>query len=472
MERNTVRGFSESRRLGWLLAAAVGCVFLLELTVELRNNEDSGEVREIGSGSKIAASELESKRFLILERKSREATRRAADELVAGKVKQFANKRRDLVRKIALKKGREVPPKIEEFFAALERGNWDEIESRWKDLAAKSGQYSGSTHDPAFNDFWPAVLDAYGVAEQAHLWPSEKLLEYGNSILDSLKPGMIYVGGTDAGRWIPELLNETGGGEGHVIITQNAFADSRYMEFMQTLYGERMNALTEDDSKRAFEEYVSDAKRRWEHDQRLPDEPKQLRPNEDVKMVDGKIQVSGQVAVMSINEKLLNMLMEKNPDVGFAMQQSFPFRSTYETASINGPVMELRAGEGENSLTSERAREAVDFWQRTASQLTGNDDSNNSKEVRSAYAHLAASQGMLLLERNFPEEAEQAFRSATQIAPGNPEAVMNFVNLLTSQGRQSEAIPVAQQAAIANPSNRALQELLINLQRGGNLPRN
>ena len=51
------------------------------------------------------------------------------------------------------------------------------------------------------------------------------------------------MGGTDPGRWIPELLNETSSGEEHIIVTQNAFADGRYLDFMNTLYGEPGDSL-------------------------------------------------------------------------------------------------------------------------------------------------------------------------------------------------------------------------------------
>src|SRR5207249_1287458 len=144
-------------------------------------------------------------------------------------------------------------PEVEKFFDAIEFGRWEEIEAQWNVMAKRSGQYENSTHAPELDPFWMAVLDAYGVAEQAHLWPAQKLLEYGHAVLDSLKPGMVYVGGTDNGRWIPELLNETAEGERHIMVTQNAFADGRYLEFMSEVYGEQMAALTKDDSQRAFQ---------------------------------------------------------------------------------------------------------------------------------------------------------------------------------------------------------------------------
>jgi hypothetical protein len=40
-------------------------------------------------------------------------------------------------------------------------------------------------------------------------------------------PGMVYVGGDDNGRWVPELINDTSDGEHHIVITQNCLADGR-----------------------------------------------------------------------------------------------------------------------------------------------------------------------------------------------------------------------------------------------------
>ena len=164
--------------------------------------------------------------------------RPTAEEIVTGKVGQFGRNRRELVRAIGRRSQKEVPPEVEKFFDAVESGQWEEIKAQWDVLAKHSGQYESSTnHWEAMDPFWPTVLDAYGVAEQAHLWPAQKLLDYGNAILDSLRPGMVYVGGTDNGRWIPELLNETGEGEQHIIVTQNALADGRYVDFEKRCTG-------------------------------------------------------------------------------------------------------------------------------------------------------------------------------------------------------------------------------------------
>src|SRR5712664_4390170 len=206
----------------------------------------------------------------------------SAEEIVATKLSQFGRNRRDVMRGMAKRFKVEVRPDVERFFDAVEGGKWEEIEAAFQPMFE---QRKAGTRDD-LNNVWGPILEAYGVAESTHLWPAQKLLDYGNAILDSLRPGMVYVGGTDNGRWIPELLNETSDGEQHIMVTQNAFADGRYMEYMNTLYGDRMAALTEEDSQKAFKDYLTDAQKRLEHDQQFPDEPKQIRPGEDIRVTD------------------------------------------------------------------------------------------------------------------------------------------------------------------------------------------
>jgi len=96
----------------------------------------------------------------------------------------------------------------------------------------------------------------------------------------------------------------------------------------------RINSLTHDDSQRAFEDYRADAQKRLLHDQQFPDEPKQIRPGENVSLIDNQVQVSGQMAVMAINERLFQTLLDKNPDASFAIEQSFPFKSMYSAPPV------------------------------------------------------------------------------------------------------------------------------------------
>jgi len=430
--------------LQWRWIVLTGCA-LLALVGVLRPSRRPAPDGAAGDSSRVAAAESASDsshpraQSYGHHRSSAASPTATAEEIVAAKVARFGRSRREFVYAVARRTGKPVPADVERFFDAIEAGDWERIETEWKGLSKRSRQYEGSTSDPGLDPFWMAVLDAYGAAEQAHEWPAQQLLDYGNGILNSLRPGMVYVGGTDNGRWIPELLNETGEGEPRVMLTQNALADGRYLEYVTELYGGRLNSLSSEDSQRAFQEYVADAQKRLEHDQQFPDEPKQLRPGEDVRVVDGKMQVGGQVAVMSINEKLLQALMTKNLDLSFAIQESFPFKGTYADALPLGPLMELRAREGQDASMAERAEQTLDYWRGAAQQVLSDPDAIGSAAALKSYSHDSVATANLLVAHNLHAEAEEAYRLAMRFWPENSESTVGLADLLASTGRPDEA---------------------------------
>ena len=439
------------------ITAALVLITLGLLLVRPKSNsheseESSGSADTPAVAASGTSSEIRSERS---HRISRPATQPTAGEIVANKLAQFGRSRREIVRAIARRSNRDVPAEVERFFDALETGRWEEIDAAFSAMATRSGQYEGSTHSPELDEFWPAVLDAYGPAEQAHLWPAQKLLDYGQAVLGSLKPGMVYVGGTDEGRFIPTFLNDTSDGEHHVVLTQNALADGRYLDYVNFLYGDRFAALTKGDSERAFQDYISDAQKRLLHDQQFPDEPKQLRPGEDVRMIDGKVQVSGQVAVMSINENLLRSLMENNPDLTFALQESFPFGTLYKDAAPLGPIMELGVQDQQGAMTHESAAQSLGYWRTTAQQLLSDPQASGSKETLASFSHLAVGQANLFAGHNYVSEAEEAYRLATQLSPGHSDATFGLAKLFAGSGRTDEALQLLNNFAANYPDKAA-----------------
>jgi len=215
-------------------------------------------------------------------------------------------------------------------------------------------------------------------------------------------------------------------------------ADAQYLDYVTEQYGDRLAALTPDDSQRAFAEYIADAQKRFQHDQQLPDEPKQVRPGEDISMVDGKVQVGGQTAVMAINEKLLQTLMQKNPDLSFAIEESFPLKNTYADALPLGPLMELGAADGQNTFTADRATESLDYWRNAAQQLMSDPEAAGSESALRSYSHDTVAAANLLAAHSFTAQAEEAYRLASQLWPENPEAVNGLANLLAVSGRADQ----------------------------------
>jgi hypothetical protein len=251
---------------------------------------------------------------------------------------------------------------------------------------------------------------------------------------------MVYVGGTDPGRGIPTLLNETSDGDRHIVLTQNGLADSSYLTYLNFLYGDQVHTLNQDDSNKAFQDYLADAQKRLTHDQQFPDEPKQLHPGENVTVdPNGRVQISGQVAVMLVNENLLNAFMTKNPDLSYALEESFPLKSTYPNAEPLGPLMQLGVKDIQTTFTPQLAQQTVDYWQQTAQQLLASPDTSDDSAAIKAYSKMASGAASLLASHNYNTEAEQAYRTAVQICPYSPEAVYGLANLLSATGRTDQA---------------------------------
>jgi len=426
-------------RMGWLI---VLCCLVLVLAAWLcgRRQSDPGIQRTAASTPPpaTASSDTSARDRLFArmpQRGSNTETELTAGQIVSNKVAQFTRHRRQVLDAMARKLKVEVSDEVQRFFEAAEAGNWDEIDAVFKTLVEL--KKTDGPENPA--RLWGPILDTYGVAEQAHSWPAQKLLDYGHAVLDPLRPGMVYIGGTDEGRWIPELVNDTSEGEQHIIVTQNGLADGSYLQYVSELYGDRMNTLTQEDSQKAFQEYLTDAQQRFQHDEQFPDEPKQIRPGEDVQVKDNRVQVSGQVAVMAINEKLLQALMRNNPELSFALQESFPLPGTYGNAAPLGPIMELGLQDVQSAFTAERAAQSLDYWRGMAQQLAADPEASGSPDTLKSYSKLALGQANLLADHQYSAEAEQAYRLSTQIWPGNIESVSDLSKLLLRTGRADEA---------------------------------
>jgi predicted Zn-dependent protease len=167
---------------------------------------------------------------------------------------------------------------------------------------------------------------------------------------------------------------------------------------------------------------------------------------------------------MQINELLLKTLMQKNPDLSFALEESFPFKTLYATASTLGPITELSAASS-SSLTADSAAQTVGYWRSTTDALLADPDSASSTTARSAYSKLIVSQANLFLDHNLSAEAEQAYQCAASLSPSQPDVVFGYTNLLLNQKRFAEATQVVQNAVNLAPDNAQFQGLLAQVSK-------
>src|SRR5262249_57791542 len=126
----------------------------------------------------------------------------------------------------------------------------------------------------------------------------------------------------------------------------------------------------------AFQDYLADFQQRVAHDRDFPDEPKQVLPGENSKRdlpkpitsQDGLVEIVGTTATMAVNERLLPMLLQKNPELSFALEESFPLKSTYTDATLLGPITDIRARDPHNDLTPVPATQSIEYCRSLADQ--------------------------------------------------------------------------------------------------------
>ena len=137
-------------------------------------------------------------------------------------------------------------------------------------------------------------------------------------------------------------------------------------------------------------------------------EPKQIRPGEDVQMKDGRVQVSGQVAVMGHQRTI-------TPDPAAKIPTS-PLRSANLSRSSPSTAKPPRSAPSLNSApptppTRSRPntpRNPLDYWRSTTQTLLANPEAAASSTAREAYTKLILGQVGLFVDRKLPAEAEQA----------------------------------------------------------------
>jgi thioredoxin-like negative regulator of GroEL len=267
-----------------------------------------------------------------------------------------------------------------------------------------------------------------------------------------------------------------------------------------------MYIATPEDSSRCFQEYMEDAQRRMQVGQ--------LRPGEDVRIQEGRVQVSGQVAVMAINGLISKVMFDQNPTNEFFVEESFPLEWMYPHLTPFGVIMKINR-EKLPTLSEEVLARDHEFWSVYSERLIGNwikydtsiqeivsfvekvyqrRDFNGFKgdrkfvrddQAQKAFSKLRSSIAGVyawrlglsggaptpaeFLAKPGPErdrilrEADFAFKQAFAFCPYSPEAVFRYMFILVNTGRLDDAILVVQTALKLDPNNGGLEEQLKRL---------
>jgi hypothetical protein len=396
----------------------------------------------------------------------------------------------------SLAKSQPVPAEVWPYFEAGMKGDWVTATNLWVTLRQHAHQYEGTTADDSLDKVWSPILETDLAWGEFANWKEKNVLAYGNDIIQSIPPGSVYFGGTDPGRGVITAMSEShADGKPFFTLTQNALADSTYLDYLRAMYGPTLYIPTEDDSKSCFSEYTADAQRRLAENK--------LKPGEDVRLKDGKIQVRGQVAVMSINALLAKVIFDRNPERLFYVEESFPLDWMYPHLSPNGLILKLNR-QSLPELSRELVQQDHDYWSRYPRPMVGEwlKDDTTVTEVaafvekvyvkqdlrgftgdrqfiedpwaQKAFSKLRSAIGGLYHWRmteaktaeeksRMTKEADFAFRQAFVLCPVSPEALFRYVNLLLSANRVDDARLLVETTLKLDPKNGQVQSLLDQL---------
>jgi tetratricopeptide (TPR) repeat protein len=259
-----------------------------------------------------------------------------------------------------------------------------------------------------------------------------------------------------------------------------------------------------DDSQKCFQDYTQDVARR----QQLG----QLKPGEDVHVDNGRVQVSGQVAVMMINGLLCKVIFDNNPTNEFYIEESFPLDWMYPYETPFGIIMHINRNP-QPELSDDVFQLDHQFWTKFSARLCGNWITYDTKvqeiadfaertyignnykgftgdrrfirddDAQKAFSKLRSSQAGMYYWRLGPQcppefrqksaasqaalvrETDFAFKQAFAFCPYSPEAVYRYVNFLLQFGRFDDAVIIAETCKKLDPYNDQISNLIEQLKQ-------
>jgi len=424
----------------------------------------------------------------------------------------YVVQKHDLARELAKKHGVEMPPQAESVFAAAQKHDWAASTNSFFAL----GQEKQKSAKPLF--VWGAVQDVYGAFEVLQWMNPEFAKMFGTEMTEDIPPGSIYFAGTEGGRYLVSVFSKSQSkGQPFYTITQNALMDPSYNAYVADMYGSKIYIADGRDSQKCIDDYKADARARLLHDQTHPNEPRQVKPGEEVHLdADGNVQVNGQVSVMAVNALISKVIFDKNPTKEFYVDESFPLDWMFPHLTPSGLTLKINRAEI-SELNEDVLKKDHEFWTKFCAPLIGDwitydtsvkdltafaekvvkDDNyegfkgdrdfTRNQPAQGAFSKLRSSiAGVYTWRLGYPpsggtmpakyvasganrklieREADFAFKQAFALCPFSVEVAFRYVQLLVNAGRMDDALLIAQTAQKISPRDASFQNLIENLKR-------
>jgi tetratricopeptide (TPR) repeat protein len=264
----------------------------------------------------------------------------------------------------------------------------------------------------------------------------------------------IFYGGTDPGRFVPTyMIYSARVREDVFLITQNALADNTYMNVMRDLYGDQIWIPAHQDSAKAFQIYVREV------------QSGVRKAHADLKVENGRVQVSGALGVMEINGILARMIFDyNNHKHDFYVEESYVIRWMYPFLTPHGLIMKIN--QEKTKLSAEMIRNDLTFWDWYTRRLHGNPKFRRDIVARKSFSKLRSAIAGLYSNRGKLAAAETAFKEARILYSLSPEANFRLVQeVYMRQGRFKDSTDLMYQFGAADPGNRRVPEFINHLDR-------
>ncbi len=267
----------------------------------------------------------------------------------------------------------------------------------------------------------------------------------------------IFFGGTDPGRFVPTYMIYAADFRPDVyLITQNALADDTYMSVQRDLYGDEIWIPAKEDGAEAFDVYVDEVQRGVR------------QANGDLKIENGRVQVTGALGVMEINGILSKMMFDHDRfKHSFYVEESYVIPWMYPYLSPHGLIMKLNAEKSPyDDLTAEKD---ADFWDWYFRRLVADPNYRRDFAGQKSFSKLRAALAGLYNNRARYSESAQAFREAMILYPASPEATFRYAQeSLLPFGKYDVALELMDYTDSIDPRNRragTLRMYVVKLRR-------
>ena len=243
-----------------------------------------------------------------------------------------------------------------------------------------------------------------------------------------MDPFSIFFGGTDPGRFVPTYMIYSADYRPDVyLITQNALADDTYMSVQRDLYGDEIWIPSKEDSAQAFNIYVDEVQRGVR------------QANGDLKIENGRVQVTGALGVMEINGILTKMMFDHDRlRHSFYIEESYVIPWMYPYLSPHGLIMKIN--KDRTPYDPKTAAKDRDFWDWYTRRLLKDPMYRRDFAGQKSFSKLRAALAGLYCKQGRRSDAAQAYREAVLLYPASPEAVFRYIQEILMPMRKWDAV--------------------------------